>query len=73
MVSSTPFVSNATDFTTASHDEFNVTFLNVTLPVQDDGESKSKILIDYGILPLFTIITFLILVGVAAFLIRKRR
>lgn len=73
MVSSTQAVSNASEFTTASQDEFNVTSLNVTLPVQDDGESKSRILLDYVILPLSTIITFIILVGIAAFLIRKRR
>lgn len=72
MVSTTSHVDNASDFTTISQDEYSVTSLNMTYSNQDEV-SESRILLDYVILPLSTIITLILLVVAIGFLIRKRR
>lgn len=72
MVSSTQSISNVSDFTTISQEEFNISTVNSTLPIQD-GDFESQILLDYVVLPLSAIAILIILVGLIAFLIRKRR
>lgn len=72
MVSSTLHIDNASDFTTVSQDEFNLTTINITL-LLEKNEPESQILLDYVVLPLSAIVTLVILVALIAFLIRKRR
>lgn len=72
MVSSTSHASNVSDFTTVSHDDFNVTTINITLQIEDD-ESESVTLRDYVVLLLSAFAIFIMLVVLVALIIRKRR
>ncbi|KAF8770161.1 hypothetical protein HNY73_017726 [Argiope bruennichi] len=71
MVSSeNPF--NASNFTSVYQDDFNITASNVTL-IHHGETSDHTALLDFVILPLVTIVTVIIIVGLVAFIIRKKR
>ncbi|GFS58484.1 hypothetical protein NPIL_420301 [Nephila pilipes] len=62
---------SAVNFTSISQDDFNITATNITLV--HHGASDHTALIDFVILPLVTIATVIIIVGLVAFIIRKKR
>lgn len=71
MVSS-PSANSAVNFTTVPQDDFNITTTNATMILENPGTDRTALL-DFVILPLIIIATVVIIVGLVAFIIRKKR
>ncbi|CAL1285258.1 unnamed protein product [Larinioides sclopetarius] len=63
---------NASNFTSVYPDDFNISTTNITL-IHHGETPDHTALLDFVILPLVTIVTVIIIVGLVAFIIRKKR